>query len=140
MKVVKSRAPALACDHAKLFDLTWYYVVIKKLAVVASVVGALAVLMLAGCGANAEEKPDVGSPPVECQQVDDADATAITQERADMLIGFTESDAESCATSLGWAFRVGERDGEIFAVTADYSQQRVTVSVTNDLVTAVAVG
>ena len=57
-----------------------------------------------------------------------------------MLIGLTESDAESCATSLGWAFRVGERDGESFALTADYSQQRVTVSVTNDLVTAVVIG
>ena len=109
----------------------------KKLAVGAS---ALALLMLAGCGANAEEKPDGGSATAECQQPDAADATAITQERADKLIGFTESDAESCATSLGWAFRVGERDGESFAVTADYSQQRVTVSVTNDLVTSVVVG
>ena len=109
----------------------------KKLGIVAS---ALAVFVLVGCGANAEEKPDAGSPTAECPQADDADATAITQERADKLIGFTESDAESCATSLGWAFRVGERDGESFAVTADYSQQRVTVSVTNDLVTAVAVG
>jgi len=35
---------------------------------------------------------------------------------------------------------VGERDGESFALTADYSQQRVTVSVTNDLVTAVVIG
>mgnify|MGYP000250223495 CR=1 FL=1 len=86
------------------------------------------------------EKPDIGSPTAECPQPDAADATAITQERADMLIGLTESDAESCAKSLGWAFRVGERDGESFAVTADYSQQRVTVSVTNDLVTAVVVG
>ena len=109
----------------------------KRLAVVAS---ALAVFMLAGCGANAEEKPDIGSPTAECPQPDAADLTAITQERADKLIGFTESDAESCATSLGWAFRVGERDGESFAVTADYSQQRVTVSVTNDLVTSVVVG
>ena len=100
----------------------------------------IAILILAGCGANAEEKPDVGSPTAKCPQADDADATAITQERADMLIGFTESDAESCATSLGWVFRVGERDGESFAVTADYSQQRVTVSVANDLVTAVVVG
>jgi hypothetical protein len=57
-----------------------------------------------------------------------------------MLIGFTESDAESCAAQIGWAFRVGERDGESFALTADYSLQRVTVSVTKDLVTAVAVG
>ncbi len=109
----------------------------KKLAGVAS---ALAAFVLAGCGANAEEKPDVESPTAECPQADDADAAAITQERADKLIGFTESDAESCAASLGWAFRVGERDGEGFALTADYSQQRVTVSVTNDLVTAVAVG
>ena len=106
----------------------------------ANLASALAVFVLAGCGANAEEKPDIGSPTAECPQPDAADATAITQERADMLIGLTESDAESCATSLGWAFRVGERDGESFAVTADYSQQRVTVSVAKNLVTTVAVG
>ena len=108
----------------------------------ANLASALAALVLAGCGAGAEEsaESDSESATAECPQPDAADATAITQERADMLIGFTESDAESCATSLGWAFRVGERDGEGFALTADYSQQRVTVSVTNDLVTAVAVG
>ena len=109
--------------------------------------GLVAVLVLAGCGANAEENPGlyVGPPdsktsPANCPQADTADMTAITQERADMLIGFTESDAESCALSLSWAFRVGERDGESFALTADYSQQRVTVSVTNDLVTSVVIG
>ena len=108
----------------------------------ANLASALAVLVLAGCGAGVEESAESEgeSATAECPQPDAADATAITQERADMLIGFTESDAESCATSLGWAFRVGERDGEGFALTADYSQQRVTVSVTNDLVTAVAVG
>ena len=99
-------------------------------------------LVLVGCGAGAGENSDSesGGATAECPQPDAADATAITQERADMLIGFTESDAESCATSLEWEFRVGERDGEGFALTADYRQQRVTVSVTNDLVTAVAVG
>ena len=112
----------------------------------ANLASALAVLVLAGCGANAEDSEESaesesgGSATAECPQPDAADATAITQERADMLIGFTESDAESCATSLEWEFRVGERDGEGFALTADYRQQRVTVSVTNDLVTAVAVG
>ena len=108
----------------------------------ANLASALAVLVLAGCGAGAEEsaESDSESATAECPQPDAADTTAITQERADMLIGFTESDAESCAASLGWEFRVGERDGEGFALTADYSQQRVTVSVTNDLVTAVAVG
>ena len=111
----------------------------KKLARVASVV---AVFVLAGCGAGAEEsaESDSESAAAECPQPDAADATAITQDRADMLIGFTESNAAACATSIGWEFRVGERDGEGFALTADYSQQRVTVSVTKDLVTAVVVG
>ena len=106
----------------------------------AIIASAIAVLVLAGCGANAEENPETKTPPANCPQADSADMTAITQERADMLIGFTESDAESCALSLSWAFRVGERDGESFALTADYSQQRVTVSVTNDLVTSVVIG
>ena len=92
--------------------------------------------MITACAESASESAVVA----ECPQPDAADLTALTQERADKLIGFTESDAESCAKSLGWAFRVGERDGESFAVTADYSQQRVTVSVTNDLVTSVVVG
>ena len=111
----------------------------KKLARVASVV---AVFVLAGCGAGAEDsaESDSESAAAECPQPDAADATAITQDRADMLIGFTESNAAACATSIGWEFRVGERDGEGFALTADYSQQRVTVSVTKDLVTAVVVG
>ena len=99
----------------------------------------MAILVSAGCGSGAGGG-DRDAGVTECPAVDSADFTAITQERADMLIGFTESDAESCALSLGWAFRVGERDGEGFALTADYSQQRVTVSVTNDLVTAVVVG
>ena len=94
------------------------------------------VVFLTACGGSLGARTSF----TECPQSNSTDMTAITQERADKLIGFTESDAESCALSLGWAFRVGERDGEGFALTADYSQQRVTVSVTNDLVTAVAVG
>ena len=102
--------------------------------------GLVAVLVLVGCGSNAEEKPDIGIPTADCPQADTADMTAITQERADMLIGFTESNAAACAASIGWSFRVGERDGESFALTEDYSLQRVTVSVTNDLVTSVVIG
>ncbi|MEY4129104.1 MAG: hypothetical protein RIS81_853 [Actinomycetota bacterium] len=110
----------------------------KKLSAI--IASAIAVVVLVGCGSNADENPETKTPPANCPQADSADMTAITQERADLLIGFTESDAESCALSIGWAFRVGERDGESFALTADYSQQRVTVSVTNDLVTAVVIG
>ena len=96
--------------------------------------------MLVGCGSNADENPETKTPPANCPQADTADMTAITQERADLLIGFTESNAAACAASIGWSFRVGERDGEGFALTEDYSLQRVTVSVTNDLVTAVVIG
>ena len=110
----------------------------KKLSAI--IASAITVVMLAGCGSNAEEKPDIGIPTADCPQADTADMTAITQERADMLIGFTESNAAACAASIGWSFRVGERDGESFALTEDYSLQRVTVSVTNDLVTAVVIG
>ena len=102
--------------------------------------GLVAVLVLAGCGSNADENPETKTPPANCPQADTADMTAITQERADMLIGFTESNAAACAASIGWSFRVGERDGEGFALTEDYSLQRVTVSVTNDLVTSVVIG
>ena len=102
-----------------------------------SILVIISITLGACSGENAES--DSGGT-ASCPVVDAADLTEISQERADMLIGFTESDAESCATSLGWAFRVGERDGESFALTADYSQQRVTVSVTNDLVTAVVIG
>jgi hypothetical protein len=76
----------------------------------------------------------------QCPAVDAADATAITPERAELLVGFAESDAEKCAADLGWAYRVGSRDGEDFAMTLDFSQQRVTVTITLGVVTAIAVG
>ena len=124
----------MIASHAACIDVA-LSAVMKKL-----IVSVAAVFVLAGCGAGENAESDSGGTTAECPQVDAADAIAISQERADMLIGFTESNAESCATSLGWGFRVGERDGESFALTADYSQQRVTVSVTNDLVTAVVIG
>ena len=69
-----------------------------------------------------------------------ADRAEITQARADELLGFFEADAQRCAAELGWAYRVGMRDGESFALTEDYSLQRVTVTVENDVVTAIIVG
>jgi hypothetical protein len=77
---------------------------------------------------------------VACPTADAADATAITPERAELLVGLLEVDAEKCAADLGWAYRVGSRDGENFALTADYSEQRVTVTITLGVVTAIAVG
>ena len=100
-----------------------------------------ALLVLGAC-TNSGKIDAVPAPPsaTSCPSPDRADATAITQERANLLIGLIELDAQACASSLTWAFRVGERDGEGFALTEDYSLQRVTVSVTKDQVTTVAVG
>lgn len=64
----------------------------------------------------------------------------ISDERAALLVGLSEAQAERCAAELGWGWRVGERDGEVFAVTADWSPTRVTVTVVDGAVTAVAVG
>jgi hypothetical protein len=100
--------------------------------------------LLASCASD-DTMPDAGSETsdqvVDCPAVDPQDlAAGITQERANLLLGFREADAERCAGELGWAFRVGIRDGEAFALTMDYSAQRVTVEVQDDRVEGIAVG
>ena len=99
------------------------------------VVVALASFLLVSCSSSEQN-----SVAVVCPAADAGDATAITPERAEMLVGLMEGDAEKCATDLGWAYRVGSRDGKNFALTADYSQQRVTVTITLGVVTAISVG
>lgn len=75
-----------------------------------------------------------------CPPSDSADMVEITTERAELLLGYFEADAERCAAELGWGYRVGMRDGESFAVTEDFSLSRVTVTVDDDVVTAIIVG
>ena len=48
--------------------------------------------------------------------------------------------AEAQAHANGWVWRVGRRDGEQFALTEDYCECRVTVSIDNDIVTEAVVG
>jgi hypothetical protein len=100
----------------------------------------LLVITLASFALISCSSSEQNSAAVVCPPADAADATAITPERAEMLVGLMEADAEKCATDLGWAYRVGSRDGENFAVTADYSEQRVTVTITLGVVTAISVG
>lgn len=95
----------------------------------------LASVALIACSSSEEKSSAVVCPPA-----DVADAVAITQERAQLLVGLKEKDAEQCAALLRWSFRVGSRDGEDFALTEDYSLQRVTVVVTKGIVTAISVG
>ncbi len=64
----------------------------------------------------------------------------ISAEQAATLIGKTESIAEAQAHANGWVWRVGRRDGEQFALTMDYCECRVTVSIDDDKVTEAVVG
>jgi hypothetical protein len=98
------------------------------------------VIAIASCALVSCSSSEQNASAVVCPPADAADATAITPERAEMLVGLLEADAEKCAADLGWAYRVGSRDGENFALTADYSQQRVTVTVTLGVITAISVG
>ena len=99
----------------------------------------LATALLAACGGEVSTTSDtVADKP--CPPTDAADMTEITVARAELLIGFSEANAERCAEELGWAYRVGMRDGEYFALTMDYSLQRVTVEIENDLVVRISVG
>lgn len=101
-------------------------------------VGIVIAVSLTACGQDdaADQPPATACPPSDAADA----ATGITQERADLLLGFSEADAQRCAEELGWAFRVGRRDGESFALTMDYSPQRVNVEVDDDVVTLIAVG
>lgn len=64
----------------------------------------------------------------------------ITEARAGQLLGMTERAAEVCVAANNWIYRVGERDGEQFAITMDYRSNRVTVSVRDGTISAVSVG
>lgn len=76
-----------------------------------------------------------GSCPVPITESD-----AIKQSVADQLIGMKEDVAKLCADSNAWGYRVGERDGEFFALTRDYRIDRITASITKGIITAVQVG
>jgi hypothetical protein len=75
-----------------------------------------------------------------CPKPDSADQSGISQVRANALIGMSESQAEECAASLNWGYRIGQRDSEMFATTRDYRVDRVTVTVMLGVVTRVDVG
>jgi hypothetical protein len=58
----------------------------------------------------------------------------------DVLVGLGESEAAELVRSVGWVSRVGSRDGAFFALTRDLRPDRVTFTVVDAVVVAVAVG
>ena len=75
-----------------------------------------------------------------CPPPNAGDKTEITQLRANALITMSEGLAEQCSISLGWQYRVGERDGEPLALTMDYDPTRVTVVIKAGVIMSVQVG
>jgi hypothetical protein len=75
-----------------------------------------------------------------CPPPSAADKTEISALRANSLVTMGEDFAEQCAASLDWDYRVGERDGELFAGTKDYNPSRVTVAIKAGVITSVLVG
>ena len=69
-----------------------------------------------------------------------ADEPNVTQEAADTLLTLSERAAVKMAVSNGWDVRIGQRDDEMFALTADWSATRVTLTVLAGAVTQVDVG
>jgi hypothetical protein len=64
----------------------------------------------------------------------------ISEIRASTLIGMSEGEAENCANTLAWGYRVGQREDVIFAGTFDFRVDRVTVKVITGQVKEVIVG
>ena len=64
----------------------------------------------------------------------------ILQAYAEGLVGMKKESAQSCAAKLGWQYRIGQEDDQMFALTRDYRLDRVTVTIKKDLVTSIQVG
>lgn len=99
------------------------------------------VLAVVGCSDAREHltAPPTATPSV-CPPYSLEDSPSIPQPRADLLVGLDEEAAAACAKTLGWGFRVGSRDGESYALTADYSPMRITVLVKSGRVSSVIIG
>ena len=58
-------------------------------------------------------------------------------DTADELVGLSESDAIARAGVQGWSVRVAQRNGEVLAVTEDFSETRVNVAVEGGKVSSI---
>ena len=68
------------------------------------------------------------------------DEVEILPAYAEGLVGMKKEAAASCAEKLGWQYRIGQEDDQMFALTRDYRLDRVTVSIKNGLITQSLVG
>jgi len=66
-----------------------------------------------------------------------SEITPLSQENLDW---FDEQAAQTCVEDAQLIWRVIARDGEYFAVTLDYSPQRINVAIDKSVVTEISVG
>jgi hypothetical protein len=129
----------------------------SKVAAVA-LVSMITVLTACG-GGSADEEADaagsgsvVGSSPVTTSKTSVVDLPTtnvpvsiyedkvISNAEAASLVGMTEAAALREVQARGWRVRVVGRDGEMYAMTMDYSAGRLNFTITNGVITACTVG
>ena len=69
-----------------------------------------------------------------------AGESIILQAYAESLVGMKKESAQSCAVKLGWQYRIGQEDDQLFALTRDYRLDRITVTIKGGLITQALVG
>ena len=78
--------------------------------------------------------------PASCPSIEPQQTPTVTNAQAATLIGMKKDAATSCAAKLGWGYRVGQEDDQLFALTKDYRLDRVTVVIKKGLITETVVG
>ena len=78
--------------------------------------------------------------PAICPTIEPQQTLTVTNAQAATLIGMKKDAATSCAAKLGWGYRVGQEDDQLFALTKDYRLDRVTVVIKKGIVTESVVG
>lgn len=75
-----------------------------------------------------------------CPSIEQQQTPIVTNAQAATLIGMKKDAATSCAANLGWGYRIGQEDDQLFALTKDYRLDRVTVVIKKGLITESVIG
>ena len=78
--------------------------------------------------------------PASCPTIEPQQSPTVTNAQAATLIGMKKDAATSCAAKLGWGYRIGQEDDQVFALTKDYRLDRVTVVIKKGIITESVVG
>ena len=116
----------------------------------------LTLVLLSACGATDDQPTTAGSPAAPSPTADDSDNSPnpclgsaggntpddprSDEQMTEQYLGLTEQEAGALAKDEGHTIRVAGRDGECFAMTMDYREDRVNIYLEDDTVTAATRG